>query len=172
MQSVRGRLERAGMRLPSPPSAAGAYVPVAVAGGAAYVSGQIPVDGSGAVLYSGAVSDANAGEARKAARLCALNVLAQLEKEIGSLDAVTRVVRIGGFVNSAPGFSGHPRVVNAASDVMLEAFGDRGRHARAAVGACGLPLNAMVEVEALVEFDRGAAAPGGRDPARLSPGSG
>lgn len=142
------RLAEIGVVLPEPPAPAGAYVPVAVHGGAAHVSGQLPIDAGGRLAYAGRVGDANAGEAAEAARLCAVNVLAQLRAELGSLDRVARMARVAGFVNSEPGFAGHPAVVNGASELFAAAFGDDGRHARIAVGAASLPLNAMVEVEA------------------------
>lgn len=143
------RLAEIGIVLPEPPAPAGAYVPVAVHGGTAYVSGQIPVDADGRLAYAGRVNASNADEAEEAARLCAVNVLAQLKAELGSLDRVARIVRVAGFVNSKPGFMGHPAVVNAASDVFFRAFGEDGRHSRIAVGASGLPLGAMVEIEAV-----------------------
>lgn len=142
------RLAEIGVVLPEPPAPAGAYVPVAVHGNAAHVSGQLPVDAGGRLAYAGRVGDGNAGEAAEAARLCAVNVLAQLKAELGSLDRIARIARVAGFVNSEPGFAGHPAVVNAASDLFVKAFGEAGRHARIAVGAASLPLNAMVEIEA------------------------
>lgn len=144
------RLAEIGIVLPDPPAPAGAYVPVAVHGGAAYVSGQIPVGADGRLAYAGRVDESNAGgRAAEAARLCAVNVLAQLRAELGSLDRVARIVRVAGFVNSGPDFSGHPAVVNAASEVFFAAFGEAGRHSRIAVGASSLPLGAMVEIEAV-----------------------
>lgn len=143
------RLAEIGIVLPEPPAPAGAYVPVAVYGGAAYVSGQIPVGADGRPEYVGRVGAHNADKAAEAARLCAVNVLAQLKAELGSLDRVARIVRVAGFVNSEPDFEGHPAVVNAASDVFFQAFGEDGRHSRIAVGASGLPLGAMVEIEAV-----------------------
>lgn len=148
MGAVEERLAEIGIAVPEPPPPAGAYVPVAVHGDTAYVSGQIPVDGDGRLAYEGRVDAANAGRAAEAARLCAVNVLAQLRAELGSLDRVARIVRVAGFVNSEPGFTGHPAVVNGASELFFRAFGEAGRHSRIAVGASGLPLGAMVEIEA------------------------
>lgn len=145
------RLAELGITLPEPPAPAGSYAPVAVVGRTAVVSGQIPVEG-GRVAYRGRVTDANIGEARKAARLCAVNVLAQLRAELGSLDRVSRIASVTGFVNSGPEFERHPMVVDAASDLLTELFGGRGRHARVAVGASGLPLGAMAEVAATAEL--------------------
>lgn len=148
MGAVEERLAEIGIAVPEPPPTAGAYVPVAVHGDTAYVSGQIPVDADG-LAYAGRVDAANADRAAEAARLCAVNVLAQLRAELGSLDRVARIVRVAGFVNSKPGFMGHSAVVDEASDLFLKAFGEAGRHSRIAVGASGLPLGAMVEIEAV-----------------------
>lgn len=147
---IDDRLEELGISLPEPPAPAGSYAPVAVSGGCARVSGQLPVEG-GVLRHRGRVTDANVGEARLSARLCAVNVLAQLRAELGSLDRVSRITRVCGFVNAGPEFGAHPRVVDAASDLFYELFGERGRHSRVAVGASGLPLGAMTEVAADAE---------------------
>lgn len=144
------RLAGMGITLPEPPEPAGSYVPAVRTGSLLYVSGQIPASG-GRVEFSGSVSDGNVAEAREAARLCALNLLAQARAALGSLDRVSRVVRISGFVNAGPGFSGHPGVINAASDLLFEVFGEAGRHSRIAVGVAGLPLGAMVEIDGIFE---------------------
>lgn len=146
--TVLERLDDMGISLPNPPKSAGSYAPVVVAGDLAFVSGQIPIR-DGGVVYSGMVNDSNLEEAQESARLCAVNVLVQLHARIG-LERVQRFVRVGGFVNSAPGFARHHTVVDAASDLFRDAFGDRGLHARAAVGVSGLPLNSMTEIEATV----------------------
>lgn len=151
-----------GVVLPEPPAPAGAYAPVVVSGGVAFVSGQVPAGPDGGIAYAGRVGDGNAGEAAEAARLCAVNALAQLRAALGSLDRVERVVRVAGFVNSEPGFAGHPKVIDAASDLFFGAFGERGRHARIAVGAASLPLDAMVEVEASFEVSGGPQPAGPR----------
>ena len=143
---VEERLAGMGVELPEPPAPAGAYAPVTRAGSLLFVSGQIPVRG-GRLVHSGEVTDANVGEARESARLCAANVLAQL-RAAAPLDEVS-VVSIAGFVNSGPGFAGHPRVVDAASELIAGALGARGRHSRTAVGARGLPMGAMTEVAAV-----------------------
>lgn len=143
------RLAEIGIALPTPPRPAGSYAPVVVHGGMAFVSGQLPVGADGRLAYTGRADEAGAEKAAGAARLCAVNALAQLKAELGSLDRVARVVRVAGFVNSGPGFADHPAVVNGASDVFNAAVGDGGRHARIAIGAASLPLDAMVEIEAV-----------------------
>lgn len=143
------RLAEIGIVLPSPPAPAGAYVPVSVHGDTAFVSGQLPVGADGRLAHTGRAEEAGAERAEEAARLCAVNALAQLKAELGSLDRVSRIVRVAGFVNSGPGFGGHPAVVNGASDVFFRAFGRDGRHSRIAVGVSSLPLDATVEIEAV-----------------------
>lgn len=148
---IEEKLHHMGIKLPTPPEPAGSYVPVVFTGNLAFVSGQIPVvDGS--VAYVGSVHDGNIEDAKKSARLCVINVLAQLKRELGSLDRVSRIVRLSGFVSSAPGFAKHPAVLDAASDLVFEIFGDSGRHTRIAVGVAGLPLGSMTELDAVVEF--------------------
>ena len=136
--------------LPESPAAAGAYAQVAVAGGLAFVSGQLPASG-GRVRYTGAVGPENASEGREAARLCAINVLSQLKAELGSLDRVSRIVRLSGYVCSERGFAGQPAVMDGASDIVAAAFGPR-THTRVAIGVASLPLEAMVEVDAVAEL--------------------
>lgn len=135
------------MDIPEPPAAAGSYAPVVESGGLAFVSGQLPARG-GKLAFRGRVSDSNLGEARESARLCALNVLAQLGAGPG-LERVSRVVRLAGYVNCGPEFSRHPEVIDAASETISGAFG---RHARAAVGVSSLPMGAMTEIEAVAEI--------------------
>lgn len=144
------RLAGMGVELPDPPQPAGAYTPVVLAGDLAFVSGQIPVR-DGRVAYTGVVDDSNVQTARDSARLCAVNVLAQLQRKIG-LDRVQRFVRINGFVRAGPDFTSHPKVIDAASDLLYEAFGDRGRHTRTAVGVGSLPLGSMTEIDAIVRI--------------------
>jgi enamine deaminase RidA (YjgF/YER057c/UK114 family) len=141
-----------GIKLPPVAKPAGSYVPAVVSGPLLFTAGQLPfVDG--ALLTTGKVGAAvSADEARDLARQCAINVLAAVESAIG-VDHVVRVVKIVGFVASAPGFHGQPGVVNGASDLMVGVFGDAGRHARSAVGVAELPFNAPVEVEAIFEVE-------------------
>lgn len=148
--SVEARLAELGLSLPAAAAPAFNYVPVTVWGDLAFVSGQLPkVDGE--VRVRGKVgADVSPEEAREAARICALQALACLRQELGSLERVERVVKVTGFVASAPGFSGQPAVIDAASDLLTSVFGDRGRHARSAVGVFELPRNAPVEIELIV----------------------
>ena len=137
--------------MPTPPAPAGSYVPVIISGNTAFVSGQIPlVDGK--VVFTGKVTDENMDDAKKSAKICAINILAQLKREIGSLDKITRIVKLSGFVNSAPEFTKHPLVINAASDMLFEIFGEKGKHARVAMGVASLPLGSMTEIDAIVEL--------------------
>ena len=143
-------LEGMGIRLPPPPPAAGSYLPLVSAGGLAFVSGQIPARG-GAVEFAGPVSDSNIDEGRKSARLCALNALSQIKAGVG-LGRVERVVRLSCYVACGPGFTRHPEVANAASDLFAEVFGEHGKHSRVAVGVASLPLGAMTELDAVVQL--------------------
>ena len=150
---IAEKLKSLGIELSSPPKPAGAYVPVVISGNLAYVSGQIPMK-EGKVVFEGKVNDQNMDTAKESARLCATNILAQLERELGSLDKIKKIVKVSGFVNSEPNFSQHPKVINAASDLFFEIFGEKGQHARIAVGVASLPLNSMTEIDAVVEFEK------------------
>jgi enamine deaminase RidA (YjgF/YER057c/UK114 family) len=151
MPTPEERLQELGVTLPSPAVPVAAYVPCVRTGNLVYVSGQVPaVEGRPThVGHLGADVDLEAG--RAAARTCAVNVLAALKAELGELSQVRRVVKVTGFVASTPEFTDHPKVVNAASELFAEAFGDAGRHARAAIGVAALPLGVPVEVDAIVE---------------------
>ena len=150
--SVAQRLEELGLTLPAVVPPVASYVPAVSSGGLVYTSGQLPmVDGK--MPRIGKVGGEVAPEDAKAdARQCALNALAAIDAEIGSLDRITRIVKVVGFVNSAEGFEGQPGVVNGASDLLGEIFGDAGKHARSAVGVAELPLGAPVEVELIVAY--------------------
>jgi enamine deaminase RidA (YjgF/YER057c/UK114 family) len=138
--------------LPTPPKPAGSYIPVVASGNLVFVSGQIPMQ-DGKVVFTGKVpTERSVEDAQKAARLCAINILAQLKANLGSLDKITRIVRVSGFVNSTPDFAEQPKVINAASDLFFEIFGENGKHSRIAVGVSSLPLNSTVEIDAIVEF--------------------
>jgi enamine deaminase RidA (YjgF/YER057c/UK114 family) len=152
MPTPEERLQELGVSLPAPATPVAAYVPCVRTGDLVYVSGQVPmVDGKPSHLgHLGDDVDLEAG--RAAARTCAVNVLAALKAELGELSRVRRVVKVTGFVASTADFTDHPKVVNAASELFGDVFGDAGRHARAAVGVAALPLGVPVEVEAIVEM--------------------
>ena len=154
MPRIDARLDELGIRLPDAPKPVAAYVPSVHAQGLIFVSGQIPLK-EGSLMATGTVpSETAVDQAVSAARQCAINALAVLKSSLeGDLDRVRRIVRIGVFVASDPGFTDQPLVANGASELMLEVFGDAGRHARAAVGSVALPLNASVEVELVAQVD-------------------
>ena len=147
---IEQKIESLGIKLPTPPTPAGSYVPAVRTGNLLYISGQIPME-DGKVLFTGKVSDENLETAQKSARMCAINILAQLKRELGDLEKVSKIVRISGFVNSVPGFSQHPKVINSASDLFFEIFGEKGKHSRIAVGVASLPLDSMTEIDAIVK---------------------
>lgn len=146
--SVAARLTELGIVLPNPPAPVAAYVPFVRAGNLLFLSGQIPAV-AGKVQYTGKLGGTvNLADGQAAARLCAVNLLAQAQAAVG-LDAVCRVVKLTGFVACVPEFTEHPQVINAASELLQAVFGENGRHARAAVGAPSLPLDSSVEIEAV-----------------------
>lgn len=149
--SPEERLADLGLALPPVAPPVAVYVPAVRSGSYVYTSGQLPiVDGELAV--TGRVGDeVDPDDAKQAARTCVLNALAAVKSIVGDLSAVTRVVKVVGFVNSSPDFASQPQVVNGASELLGEVFGDAGQHARSAVGVAALPLNAPVEVELIVE---------------------
>ncbi len=147
---IEQKIESLGIKLPTPPTPAGSYVPAVRTGNLLYISGQIPME-DGKVVFTGKVSDENLETAQKSARMCAINLLAQIKRELGDLEKVSKIVRISGFVNSVPGFSQHPKVINSASDLFFEIFGEKGKHSRIAVGVASLPLDSMTEIDAIVE---------------------
>ena len=149
---IQDRLRELSIELPTPPSPAGSYIPVVTTGNLAFVSGQIPMK-EGKVIFEGKVPEQQSLEsARDAAKICIINGLAQLKANLGSLDKITKFVRISGFVNSNPEFTEQPKVINAASDLLVEIFGDMAKHSRIAVGVASLPLNSTVEIDMVVEF--------------------
>jgi enamine deaminase RidA (YjgF/YER057c/UK114 family) len=151
MSKVEERLAAAGITLPQPVAPVANYVPFVRAGNLVHISGQVSVDPSGGVR--GIVGeDVDMDTARAAARLCGINLVAQMRAACdGDLDRLVRVVKLGGFVQAGPSFFEIPQVVNGCSDVMVLAFGDAGKHARSAVGVYRLPMNFAVEVDAVVE---------------------
>ena len=148
--NIEKRLGEIGITLPPPGAPGGNYVPFVVVGDLAFMAGQVARE-AGKMKYTGKVGrELTVEQGAAAARLCAVNLLAQLKAACGGdLDRVDRCVRLGGFVNSPPDFFEHPKIVNGASDLMVEVFGERGQHARTAVGVAALPLNSAVEVEAI-----------------------
>jgi enamine deaminase RidA (YjgF/YER057c/UK114 family) len=146
------RLKELSIQLPTPPNPAGSYIPVVITGNLAFVSGQIPIK-DGKVIFEGKVPEKQSlDSARDAAKICIINGLAQLKVNLGSLDKITKFVRISGFVNSNPDFIEQPKVINAASDLLVEIFGDMAKHSRIAVGVASLPLNSTVEIDMIVEI--------------------
>ena len=151
-QDIETRLAELGIELPEAAASVANYVPVARSGDLLFVSGQLPMK-DGKPIWTGTLGDLlSVEEGQQAARLCAINILAQLHTALdGDLNRVKRVVRLGGFIASAGDFMAQPQVMNGASDLMVDVFGEGGRHARAAVGVNVLPLGAAVEVEGLFE---------------------
>ena len=150
--TVETRLEKAGIKLPQAAAPAGNYVPYVVSGNLVFVSGQLP-NKDGQLAVKGKLgADVSLEDGQEAARLCALNLLAQLKAACGDLDKVTRVVKITGFVASTADFIQQPAVINGASNLMADAFGEAGKHARVAVSAPTLPLGAAVEVDGIFEI--------------------
>jgi enamine deaminase RidA (YjgF/YER057c/UK114 family) len=148
---IEEKLKELGIEIPTPPSPAGSYIPVVTTGNLAFVSGQIPMK-EGKVIFEGKVPEnQSVDSARDAAKICIINGLAQLKTNLGSLDKITKFVRISGFVNSNPNFAEQPKVINAASDLLVEIFGDMAKHSRIAVGVANLPLNSTVEIDMIVE---------------------
>ncbi len=150
--SIHDRLKELGIELPEPAKPVASYLPFVTTGNLISVSGQVSLSADQA--FKGRVPDqVSLEDAIAAARLCGINILAQLGAALeGDLDRVKRVVKLGGFVNCSADFTDQPRVINGASDLMVEVFGEAGKHSRAAVGAPSLPLGVTVEVDALVEF--------------------
>ncbi len=147
--SIEKKLKESGITIPKAPEPAGAYVPAVVIGDLVFASGQTPTV-NGELQYVGKVGkEVSVEDAYKGARLSMLNCLAEINAALGSLDKVDRIVKVNGYVASAPGFGEQPKVVNGASDLLLEVFGEKGKHARAAVGVAELPFNAPVEVEVI-----------------------
>jgi enamine deaminase RidA (YjgF/YER057c/UK114 family) len=153
MPNVDARLEQLGIKLPTPPAPVASYVPYVVSGKLLFVSGQVTLSPEG-LKYVGSVGkELTLEDGRAAARLCAVNIIAQLKAACGGdLGKVRQIVKLTVFVNSAPGFAQHPEVANGASDLLVEVFGEIGKHARSAVGAGSLPRNVATEVEAVVEI--------------------
>lgn len=150
--TVEKKLAELGITLPTPTSPVANYVGFVRTGNLLVVSGQICFDGEGQLVAKGKLgTEVSIEDGQKAARACAINLLTQIKAALGDLDKVQRVVRLGGFINAAPSFLDGPKVLNGASDLMVTAFGDKGRHARTTVGVSVLPMDAAVEVEGMFE---------------------
>ena len=150
--SVSERLKAAGVTLPEARPPVANYVPFVITGNLLFISGQVSAAPDG--LIKGRLGeDMTVEQGQHAARVCAINLIAQMKAALGDLERVKRVVKLGGFVNAAKDFVEIPKVVNGCSDLMVEAFGDRGRHARSAVACPVLPMGSAVEVDAVVEFE-------------------
>ena len=156
MSNIETRLAELGHPLPEVAKPVAAYVPSVVSGNLVFTSGQLPFK-DGQLIAKGKVGEADGlldpAVAKDLARQCALNALAAIKLAIGDLDRVTRIVKVVGFVASVPEFTGQPGVMNGASEFLVEVFGDKGVHARSAVGAPSLPLDSAVEVELIAEFE-------------------
>jgi len=146
---IEEKLASLGISLPIPSEPGGSYLPVILSGNLAFVSGQIPTEGK-EVKFRGKVESIEIGQ--EAARLCTINALAQLKSSLGSLDRIKRVLKVTGFVNCNPSFADHSKVINGASDLLVNVFGEKGKHARAAVGVSSLPFDSSVELEFIAEL--------------------
>jgi enamine deaminase RidA (YjgF/YER057c/UK114 family) len=144
-------LQEKSLTLPPPPAAGGNYVPAKTVGQLVFLSGVISTDASG-VITGTAGTDRTIDEGYAAARACALTQLAVLRRHLGSLDLIQEVVSVNGYVNAAPGFPDPPKIINGASDLLIEVFGEAGRHVRAAIGVSTLPRNALVELQMVVRI--------------------
>jgi len=149
--SVELKLAELGITLPTPNPPLANYVPVVRTGNLLFVSGQVSIDGAGKITTGKLGSNVTIEAGQAAAKLCAINILAQTKAVIGDLDKLVRVVKLVAFVNSTPDFVDQPKVVNGCSDFLVDVLGDKGRHARSAVGIAALPFDAAVEVEAVIE---------------------
>ncbi len=151
MSTIEAKLRELGHELPIAPPPVGAYVPVIRTGNLVVTSGQLPFIGKQVAFVGKVGSQLNEQDGWNAARVCAVNALAQIKACVGSLDKVKRIARVEGYVHSAPGFQGQPHVLNGASELLVELFGDAGRHTRIALGVAEMPLNAAVQLSLWVE---------------------
>ena len=150
--SFEAQVTALGLVLPAPPKPVATYIPVVQTGNLLFLSGMIPLQG-GMLIMAGKLSkDISVEQGYEAAKICVLNALAVIRQHLGTLDRVKQVVKLVGYVASAEGFVQQPAVINGASDLLVKIFGDAGRHARVAVGAAALPLNAPVEIELIVQI--------------------
>ena len=150
--NILDKIASLGLALPTVPTPIAAYVNCVRSGNLLFLSGGLPIDGDRKIIGK-VPSDVSIDEAKDASRMCILNRLAVIQAEIGSLDRVRQIVTLTGFVNSEPDFFGHPQVINGASELLVEIFGERGKHSRTALGVESLPLNVAVEINLIVEID-------------------
>ncbi|MCM8558169.1 RidA family protein [Sphingomicrobium sediminis] len=150
--SISKRLEELSIKLPAPAKPVASYLPAVEAGGFLHISGQISMNEDGSLIVGRLGEDYNVERGQAAARRCGIMLIAQMQAALGDLDRVERIVKLGGFVNCTEDFVDQPKVVNGASDLMQEVFGEAGRHARSAVGVNTLPLGVAVEVDAIVKI--------------------
>ena len=151
--NIDKRLEELGIELPVPPAPAANYVPYTIAGKILTISGQITMGPDGLEYVGKLGENVDVETGQQAARLCAINILAQAKAALGDLERVKQVVKIQGFVNATPDFRDHAQVINGASNLLAEVLGDAGKHARAAVGTSSLPFGVATEVDAIIEFE-------------------
>lgn len=150
--TIADRLKAKGITLPEAAAPAANYLPFVITGSLLYISGQLPMEGGKLAVLGHLGKDVDIAAGQRAAELCAINILAQAKAALGDLERIARLVKISGFVASAPDFVSQHLVINGASDLLAEILGERGKHARAAVGMASLPLNAAVEIEAVIEI--------------------
>ena len=150
--TILDKIASLGLALPTVPTPIAAYVNCVRSGNLLFLSGGLPIDGDRKIIGK-VPTDVSTDEAKQASRMCILNRLAVIQAEIGSLDKVKQIVTLTGFVNSEPDFFGHPQVINGASELLVEIFGERGKHSRTALGVASLPLNVAVEINLIVEID-------------------
>ena len=151
--SIESRLKELGIKLPSPPAAVAAYVPWVLTGNLVITSGQLPWEDDKLAFVGKLGAELNDEQGYQAARISAINALAQLKAAVGDLDRIVRIVRLEGYVHCAPGFRGHPQVLNGASDLFNEVFGERGRHTRTALGTNEMPLGSPVQLSVYAEVE-------------------
>jgi enamine deaminase RidA (YjgF/YER057c/UK114 family) len=149
---IDSQLQTLGITLPAAAAPAANYVPFVMTGNLLVISGQLPMEAGKLAVTGRLGGGVSLEQGQQAARLCAINIIAQAKAALSDLDRVTRIIRLGGFVACTDDFTDQPQVINGASNLMVEVFGDAGRHARAAVGVNVLPLGAAVEVDAIIEF--------------------
>jgi enamine deaminase RidA (YjgF/YER057c/UK114 family) len=151
MSRIETRLAEMGIDLPVAAAPAANYAPWLIGGDTLWISGQLPM-GPGGLAHKGQVAEGALDDAKAAARLCAINILAQAKAALGDLDRIEKVLRLNGFVNAPAGFGDHPAIINGASDLIAQALGEKGKHTRIAVGVSSLPFDATVEIDAVLRI--------------------